>query len=148
MEKGQFEPFKMMIGAIVALLILLIILGAIRSFEEFKINVSKERFLEGLENAVQQPNNDILVVENLLFDKGTVYTKDFLARRTGLEGQCVEILAPSSSSFTVDSQRILVNYRIETNFYAQCTTNLDPASFCDSTCEICCKFSFSKPITP
>ena len=69
-SKGEFEPFKLLIGAITSLLILTIIISTINYFQSLEIDISTERFYSGMKNAVNQPNGSLLVAENVVFVEG------------------------------------------------------------------------------
>ena len=148
-QRGEFEPFKMLIGAIMALVVLTIILSAIDFFGKWTVNVSTERLFTGIRNAVQQPNGKPLEIRGLAFEAGTVYTTSSLGRQVGLEAQCLKFEGPSNySSITWNTSTIQINNRIETNVYAVCYTN-DPNSldsFCSGSadCEVCCDIYFAK----
>ncbi len=140
-EKGQaFEPFKMLIGAIMALAVLLIIIGAIQYFENLRLDVSKQRFLEGLQNAVRMPNGELLVVDELQFQKGQAYTAAGLAKNAGLEGECITFTDNGENSIEVDEKSVEFTQGQQVDAYIKCEPNTT------GTCEIGCEISFNTPI--
>lgn len=144
-KKAEFEPFKMLIGAIMALLILTIIISAINFFYSWRVNVSTERFYAGLKNAVEQPNGKPLVMNGLLFDAGSVFSSSALSRQIGLQGiDCLDLEGPSNSTAIIasaDKKTISINNNLEINARAVCYTN---TSFeCTSSCEVCCEIGFN-----
>lgn len=146
-SSGEFEPFKMMIGAIMALMILVIILSAIDFFYKFRIDVSTERLYTGIRNAVEQPNGKSLVVKDLILDSGTIFTSAAIARQVGLDtgptpDACLDLVVANNSSFTSNSpESITVNASFQMDVYAVCSTNLLD-TYC--SCEVCCIVGFNK----
>jgi len=137
-EKGQaFAPFRMLIGAIMALLILVIIIGAIDYFDGLRVTISRQRFYDGLDNAINQPNEGILVVNTLQFMKGTTFSGRILGRNANLGEDCVEFVDNSSPSMVVDSgeQLISIKETVLTDVFMRCETNV-------GSCEVYCDISF------
>lgn len=136
-SRGQvFEPFKMLIGAVMALTILVIIIGAINYFDGLRAEVSKQRFYDGLSNAVKQPNGETLVIEEIQFQRGDSFSASALARRLNLEEGCVEFSSSDSRAISSDLALATINENIISNVYATC----DVGGF--SGCEISCEISF------
>lgn len=145
-QRGEFEPFKMLIGAIMALVVLTIILSAIDFFGSWTVNVSTERLYTGIRNAVQQPNGKPLAINGLAFEAGSIYSASSVGRQVGLEPECVNFYGPDNySSISVESKTVSVNNKFETSVYAVCFTNDSIDSFCngDSVCEVCCEIYFA-----
>ena len=109
-RKGEFEPFKLLIGAITSLLILTIIISTINYFQALEIDVSTERFYSGMKNAVNQPNGSLLVAENIVFTQGRPISSRELAQQAGLEDKCIEMQAHNPNVFATapDSYFFLV----------------------------------------
>lgn len=147
-QYGEFEPFKMLIGAIMALVVLTIILGAIDFFGKWTVDISDKKLLTGIRNAVQQPNGKPLEIRNLAFEAGTIYSANSVGRQVGLEPECLHFEGPPNySSIIVGNSTVQINNRVEANVYAVCYTNKDEsgAGFCTSfDCEVCCKIYFAK----
>lgn len=146
-ERGEFEPFKMLIGAIMALVVLTIILGAIDFFGSWTVNVSTERLFTGIRNAVHQPNGNPLEIRGLAFEEGTVYTTSAIGRQVGLEAECLKFWGPENySSLTwdhVEQKTLAVNNRFETSVYAVCNTNNSSSECAANNCEVCCDIYFA-----
>ncbi len=144
-QKGEFEPFNMLIGAIMALVVLVIILGAIDFFYSFKISVSTEKFYNGLKNAVEQPNGKTLEIKGLLFDEETVFSSSAISRQIGLTGpQCLEFEGPDNSQSIIvssDNRTVQLKNSLEIDAFVQCFTNT--MGVCESTCEVCCVVGFN-----
>ena len=147
-RKGEFEPFKLLIGAITSLLILTIIISTINYFQALEIDVSTERFYSGMKNAVNQPNGSLLVAENIVFTEGRAVSSRELAQQAGLEDRCIKMQAHNPSVFAVDSseRNVRVLERTQTGVYIQCFSNLMPEAPNGTECQISCKVSLgSKP---
>jgi len=71
-SRGEFEPFKLLIGAVTALLILTIIVSTINYFDSLELDISTERFYTGVKNAVNQPNDSVIAVAGVVMDKGMI----------------------------------------------------------------------------
>ena len=143
-QKGEFEPFKMLIGAVMALMILAIIVSAIDYFNRFRLDISKERLIDGLKNAVEQPNGKTLAIQGLLFEERTGYTNSFLAKEIGLEGpQCISFLETDNfSSIATNDSGVSINSSIQADVYPVCYTNT--AGECQSDCQLCCVLAFNR----
>lgn len=146
---GEFEPFKMMIGAIFALMVLTIIISAISAFDQWRLTISKDKFFNGLRNAVQQPNGDMFLVENIFFDKGESYSANSIAKIIGLKEGCLEMRAyhsPNTYRFQNNegNQSLEILTRIETDVFACCTIESLPQS--GEGCETKCIVSFAKKL--
>ncbi len=143
-KKGEFEPFKMMIGAIFALMILTIIISAIAAFDQWRLIISKDKFYTGLRNAVQQPNGDQFVINDIFFDKGDGFAANSIAKNIGLKEGCLVLDAyPSTTYAFTGGQSLEIRSRVLTNVYSCCRTNINSGN---ENCEISCTVSFAKPI--
>jgi len=133
----------MLIGAIFALLVLVIILGSINYFEQLGQDVSNSRFFTGLQNAVRQPTGRVLVVENIQFETDTQYTSSSIGRSMGLDSECVEFAPSDSSSIEINLTSVKIKQAAVTDVFILCNNKKNPESTCaSSSCEICCKLSF------
>lgn len=143
-KDGQaFAVYKLLIGAIIALLILVIIIGAISYLEGLKFDISRKRFITGLQQVVEQPNEDLFKIENVIFRKGDFYSTALLGRKEimGLDEECIELDAAEGAAFDLESDKITIKQEIITTVYAQCR-----ATDCAYDCDICCIVSFGKVI--
>ncbi|HLC92714.1 MAG TPA: hypothetical protein VJH23_03330 [archaeon] len=139
-ERGQaFEPFKMLIGAIMALTVLLIIIGAIQYFENLRLDVSKQRFIEGISNAVRQPNGNLLVVDSLQFQRGQAFSSSGLGKNVGIDGECITFPQNSSGSIKTSGKTVEFTEGQQVDAYIKCDAN--PSAQCTVGCEI----SFNEP---
>src|SRR3989344_1411113 len=123
-ERGQaFDAYRLLICGIMGLAVLLIILGAINYFEGLRVDVSRQRFFDGLGNAVNQPNGELLEMSGLYFAKGERFSSLSLAKQTGIEEQCLEFIDNGGLSFDVEPGLVKVNDYILADVEAKCSTN-------------------------
>ena len=136
-EKAQaFEPFKMMIGAIFAMLILVIIIGSVNYFQTLRADISTQRFYDGLGGAVKQPNNQVLLVRDLQFSEGIAFSSNGLGKVVGLDGECIEFV-DSGSAFEVTDSVAKTKSALITDVFFRCNVN-------EGSCEIFCEISFGE----
>lgn len=141
-KKGQaFAVYKLLIGAIIALLILIIIIGAINYLEGLKFDISRQRFVTGLQQAVGQPNEDIFKIENVMFREGVIYSTASLGRVMSLNEECIELDCAETAAFDLEGDAVRIKQEILTSVYIQCRT-----TDCVTDCDICCIVSFGKVI--
>ena len=146
-EKGQaFEPFKMLIGAVMAMFVLAIIISAVTYFGELETSISQKRFFDGVKNAVNQPNGDVLVIQDLQFKKGTRYTSKSIGDLVGLPSECVEFIDNGLLNYEIspDLDLITLKQAVVTDVHIQCNSQEQ----CDEStiCEVCCRISFEAEI--
>ena len=140
-ERGvMFEGFRMLIGAIIALLILIIIVSAVQYFSEEKYRISMHRFYTGIETASAQPNGTAFAIENLTLAPGTAFSEDALARMMGLTDGCVDFDS-AGSAFKEGLGTVEVVQSVESTVYVKCETN----TLSGSGCTVECIVSFGKP---
>tara|TARA_Y100000310_G_scaffold131592_1_gene130770 strand:+ start:633 stop:1061 length:429 start_codon:yes stop_codon:yes gene_type:complete len=135
-SKAQaFAPFRMLIGAVMAMLILVIIIGAIDYFDGLEITVSRQRFYDGLNNAINQPNETILQVEDAKFSEGTTFSTLGLSKISGLESECLEFVDTDSPTFLVEDDLLTIREKVLTDVFIKCETE-------NGSCVIFCELSF------
>ncbi|MFH1587118.1 MAG: hypothetical protein ABID38_04635 [Candidatus Diapherotrites archaeon] len=146
-ERGQaFAVFKLLIGAILAMMILIIILGAISYLDQLKIDISKERFYAALIDATNQPNGQILIVSDIYFDN-TSYSRSALGAKMGIDGDCLELDSIENEIFVLHSESVEITRRHLTDVYMVCepVDDSDFGSYPDE-CGFGCFISFAKEI--
>ncbi len=146
-QRGQeFEPFRLLIAAVFALVVLMIIVGAINYFESLEWEISMQRLNKTIESAAQTPNGIVVVARGLRFREGTTINALQVAKITGVERECIEFTAYDFSAFRVsdNSKSIHFEKTISTNVFVQCGKNLTEYGVCPSTCDFCCLISFGK----
>ncbi|MFH1256097.1 MAG: hypothetical protein V1494_02280 [Candidatus Diapherotrites archaeon] len=143
-EKGQaFASMRLLIGAVMGLLILVIIISAISYFENLEIDISVKRVNDGFANAVKQPDGSILEVGDAVL-LGQTFSSSGISKKMGIESDCVELYSRGSPAFEeiTAEKAIEVRQRVKTSVYVRCET--DPPF--GSDCPIGCTVSFGKPI--
>ena len=101
-ERAQeFEPFRMLIAAVFALAVLVIIIGAVNYFEGLRLDVSKQRFLDGLNNAVKQPNRRPLQMSGIQVQASTKRTSLEISKIVNLPEECILFGDGKSRAFLV-----------------------------------------------
>lgn len=149
-NQGQaFDVFRLLIGAAIGLAILIIIISIINYLETWKIDVSKKLLAEGLDNAVQTPNGEVVVRKNLTFQKGQVFSAKGLASSAGIEEECIELQSSSMSAFSLQGGQFLeLRSGILSNVFYQCFQSCPPTvQSCPPTdCRPYCIVSFGKEL--
>ena len=143
-DRGQaFEPFKMLIAAVMALAVLLIIIGAIQYFDTKQFDISKQRFYDGISNAVKQPNSELLVVESLQFQAQEAFSSNGIGKNVGIQGECIGFSGSGLNGIQTSPEAVIFRERIQVDSYIKCTAQA--AGLCAPSCEICCDISFEEP---
>ncbi len=138
--RGQaFDTYRLLLGAIMGLLVLLIILGAVSYFEGLRVDVSRQRFFDGLKNAANQPNGDTLELGGIYFLKDSRFSSKTLARNIGLAEECVAFSDNGAPGFTIGPELAKVDEQLVASVFVRCETNYSGA------CEIGCEISFGEP---
>ncbi len=133
----------MLIAAVMALAVLMIIIGAIQYFDDQQFGISKERFFDGVQNAVRQPNGELLVVEQLQFKKGDSFSSNGVGKNAGISGECITFSGTGTNGAVVspDGESISFAERVLVDAFIKCS----PASPAGGTCEAECEISFEEP---
>lgn len=134
----MFEIFRMLIGAIIALLILVIIVTSITYFGNLEIEISKQRLIDGLEKVVKQPNADSLVVSGIIFPQDAAYPASALAEIIGIGRDCV-LVQSGGGAFEDGVNIVTAKQRVKADVYMKCETGSEP-------CPVSCTVSFGKDI--
>ncbi len=137
-SRGQaFEPFNLLIGAIIALTMLAIIISAVNYFDEKKFEVSRQKFNEGVINAVKQPNGEPLQAKNIYLRRGTTVSTIELGNIAGLSSECFDIKPIDGTSMVRRSEGVFeMRQDVLTTVVMSCKTNTS------SGCEIGCELGF------
>ncbi len=144
-EKGQaFDAFNLLIGAVVALTILVIILSAISYFDNKKLEVSQQKLSEGFRGAVKQPNGAPLGVNSILLAAGARISSLSVSREMGIAEECIgfEVNAPGLAKKS--DSLVEVNERVLTDMTITCLTNKASGFPFPGGCEIGCTVTFGK----
>ncbi len=137
-SRGQaFEPFNMLIGAIIALTMLAIIIATVSYFEEKKFEVSRQKFNEGVANAVRQPNSSPLQVKSIFLKKGTIISAKEMGTLAGIGEECFDITPIEGTAMSLLKEGVYeAKQSIITTLVITCKTD-----YSDS-CEIGCGLGF------
>lgn len=143
-ERGQeFEPFRLLIGAVFALAVLVIIIGAINYFEDLRLDVSRQRFMEGLNNAVKQPNGTPLEIAGIQLQAGKKYTSLEISKVVNIPDECISFGDSGSREFTVERKAsVQVNANLLSDVMVVCTAK--PADLPVAECEVGCVITFNE----
>lgn len=138
-SRGQFEPFKLVIGAIMGLLILVIVLGIVSNISEVKWELSKQRFYDGFQTALKTPTGDIVLQKKLFLKGKNDFGSIALVSNTRLKPECVTFYT-NTESIKISPNRQTVNVLLDTqaNVSYVCTTQ----ALSDAVCPIRCKITF------
>jgi len=142
-QRGQaMAAYRLLIGAILAALILTIIVSAIIYLDQFKVDISNQRFYKGLASATEQPNGKTLAISGLTFGE-TSFSSKALSRQMGMAEECVSLSAKNSPFFNNPDERVVeIMQRLSTTVYARCSVS--DLGYCDPDCEICCEVKFGE----
>jgi hypothetical protein len=145
-EKGQaFTLYKMLISVIFVFLVLVIIITSISYFENLRLDVSKQRVFKAMEQAVKQPNGDVLKVEKVSLGAGTIFTARLLGDVSGADAECLTFDAIAHPAINLRSTSVATEEALSVPVYIRCTAE---RSECYLGCEVCCTFSVGKDISP
>ena len=138
-QRGQsFAIFKLLIGAIVALAILVIIVGVINYFENLRVQISEKRLVDGLISAANAPG-ELVVAEKLTFEKSLSFSRRFFSTRINVEQECIELDSLQGSSVIINPESVSFNSGIQIDVFFKCSAD----SF-SSFCPLSCAVSFGK----
>ena len=131
-QRGQaFASYRLLIGAIMALLILAIIVGAITYLRTLESDISAQKLAQGVANAVKQPNGRILKLNDLALAQGG-YSANVFSRAMNLDEECVYVDAVGST-FESTGDAVIVKHRTKASVYARCDIG---SGACEIQCEV------------
>lgn len=144
-QSGQFEPFKLLIGAVLGLLILVLVLGVVESVRSVQWQLSEGRFSDGFKIALNTPTGDEVLREKLLFRKGTVFSGTGLGHNTPVDPLCILFISNDPDRITVTNNATVHKAEIisdlQTDVIFICQT---PVGGC-GTGKIQCSVTFGRP---
>lgn len=137
-ERGQaFEPFNMLLGAIIALTMLAIIISTVNYFEEKKFEVSRQKFNEGVANAVRQPNGSPLQIKSIFLKQGTIISTKEMSTLAGIGEECFDIAPITGTAMSRLKEGVYeAKQSIITTLVITCKTDYS------NSCEIGCGLGF------
>lgn len=134
-SRGQsFAPFEMLIGAILALTLLVIIIGAINYFDDKRVEVGRQKLEIGLSNAVSQANGTPLQVKGIMLKRGTALAGKDAANIMGIAQECVDFDVGKASGLQYSDGLVEVKEAIVANLTITCST--DRSSLCPVGCDV------------
>ncbi len=159
-QKGQeFEVFNILIGAVLALAILVIIVSIINYFEGIKVDSSRQAIEKKVENAAQSPDGSVFVVRDIVVPQNQSFSSKYFAEEVlNLDERCIEFDFPYEltsmqypDAYSTYKNRIEFTKRIQTDFYVVCQPREEGKLLfhdyslmqCPASCEeFCCLLSF------
>lgn len=137
----MFEGYRLIIGAVMAIMILVIILGMVTFLQDIQLQISQERMYDGLKTAKKTPDGSVVIRENLQIAKGQSYSQRAFANQINLDSDCLEIEAKYSIAYELlDTGTLNVTtYLKNTNVYFKCFMDVT-----DDACDVSCVVSFGK----
>ncbi|HLD58319.1 MAG TPA: hypothetical protein VI977_01600 [archaeon] len=140
-SRGQaFDVYRLLIGALIGIAILVIVVSIINYLETWKFEVSQRQLFEGLDKAVQTPNGEVVIEKNLTLRQGAFFSAEGFVENSGLQPGCVEIRAASLSAFELQGTSFLkMKSNLLVTVYYQCLRN-------QPDCETFCIVSFEKEL--
>ncbi len=149
-SSGQaFSVYRLLIGAIVALLMLVIVYSAINYFEGLKFRMCDSNLQGALISASNTPDGSVVVVEECAMGAGKVINARELSLLLGVPEECFTFESSRSSAFEVgpDEKFIEVRQFVSPSVYVSCD-QLPTAPFPGSQnyCEFDCTVSLGKPL--
>ncbi len=137
-QRGQaFDAFNLLIGSILALLILMIILGAVQQLQGLEDKISYDKLIQAAQSARKQPNGQALKVEDIILKEGG-YTNASFAEKMNLDASCVTVESDAPAFTSNAPTAVLVNQRILASVYLRCSIANTP------DCEVECQIKFGK----
>ncbi len=145
----MFWPFRLLIAALMAMVVLVLIMSAIEYFQEMKIQVSLERLEKGFDSAwgaittPGEPGKGLKVEEGLTLPATTIGSESF-ARRFNLDYTCIEMqsIARSSIEESPNGYSVKVKQKTTTDVYFLCVYDE-----LNTHCKEKCYISFGKKPT-
>jgi len=159
-QKGQeFEVFNLLIGAVLALAILVIIVSIINYFEGIKVDSSRQAIEQKVKNAAQSPDGSVFVVREVVVPEHQSFSSKYFAEEVlNLNEECIEFDYPFELTsmrypdpYSTYKNRIEFTKRVQLDFYVVCQPREqgkllfhDYATMqCPVSCEeFCCLLSF------
>ncbi|MBU2099864.1 hypothetical protein KKG83_05415 [Candidatus Micrarchaeota archaeon] len=153
-QKGQeFEVFNVLIGAVLALAILVIIISLINYLEDLKVTSSRQVIEQKLKSAAQSPDGSIFVAKGVILPQDSSFNSQQFGFILNIEPECIEFDFPQeiNSMYYPNSSKNTIGFskRVQTEFYVLCQKeDIDFSGYngtleCNSeNCEFCCLASF------
>lgn len=133
--------FRLLVEAIMGLVILAIIVGAISYMEQFRHEVSQKKLFDAIRNATKSPNGDIIPAEDLVLREQTL-SKRLFENETGVPADCFDLRAVGGegSAFKLHDNSVEIKMITTTDVYASCIAVSEP------DCNMQCVVSFGEAL--
>lgn len=152
-SKGQeFEVYNLLIGAILALAILVIIISLIDFLDNNRITSSVQAIQQKIKSSAQSPDGSLFAAKNVLLSENHVFNSITFSKILNIDEQCIAFDIPDVSWVEYpnypEKNIVVFTRKTQTDFYILCNTeNINFHSYsdtliCDSSCEFCCLASF------
>ncbi len=145
-QKGQaFAVYRLLIGAILALMIMFFISGIYAYFEDQKAIVSERSLQSAVRNAVSSPNGEVITVENLTFKQGSAYSSRAFANIVAIPESCIELSGAGSSGVLISGSKVSIIKQLMLGVYVKCCLELC-AGDDNPEDDVMCRISFAEKI--
>lgn len=137
-QKGQaFEVFRILIGSIIGLAIVVIIYSLITQTALQKEYLEDSIFYKKIEMSINNPTGTYNLIDNVNVKSGTSINNEYLGNRTGIGKNCFNILNPNNSNisyFNNGTTGIVFKKDLKLNFSIKCY--ISNQEDCKIKCEI------------
>ncbi len=135
-SKGQSsEVFKLLIGSIIGLAIIVIIYSLITQISSQKEYLEDAIFYKKIEGAIRNPTGSETLIEKVNVKSGSSITNEYLGNRTGLGKECFSINNPNNDAINyIDNQGIVFKKDLKLDFIIKC--EITNEELCQITCNI------------
>jgi len=147
-SKAQaFASFKLLIGAVIGLMTLVMIISTINHFEKIRLDVSYDLLIQGFQVALESVDESgtsidsepkIVERKELIFEN-FVLSKTALKKITGLLEECIEFQAVKRNSIVRVDDVVEIKERTKVDVYYKCIAQYEG-------CNVYCIASFGKKI--
>ncbi len=128
-------------AAVLGLSILVIILGIITYFENYKYQLSQERFYATLKSAMNTPTSELLKEKKVLFKGGEIYSSQMFEKVYSIPSECFSVQSPMTQLVkTIGTNSVQILQPTQLDVFYRC----DPAGICPAGCNTCCTISFGR----
>lgn len=145
-ESGQgFSVFRLLIGAIMGLMILLIILGITNYFEQMRLNLGVQKVNQSFLTAANKHNGTVIKLENVELPAGTEFSSLSFSNGSGVEKNCIRITGMETPDI-VYSSIASGGYSVKIGHYAMLSIYFRCETSATADCEVYCTVSLNKKL--
>jgi len=147
-NRGQaFSAYRLLIGAIMGLAIMVMIVATIHFFEQKSTDIDWRIFIDGFESASELKDGSVIVEKSLSLGVGQSVNSRGLSELVAMGEQCISFDANERLGFKLgeNSKSVYSANPVSVDVYYRCALQqLD--SDCPEECIQCCLISFGKEI--